>query len=66
MVKASPLPLAGLVLLSLLTVAWGLTWPAMKLGLTEIGPWTFRTVCLVTGGIGLTNATNSNRPPGPR
>ena len=25
----------------------------MKLALREIGPWTFRSVCLVTGGIGL-------------
>jgi drug/metabolite transporter (DMT)-like permease len=34
-------------------VLWGLNWPAMKLGLGEVGPWTFRTVCLLGGGLGL-------------
>lgn len=43
----------GILLLAALTVLWGANWPAMKLALTEVGPWTFRTVCLVTGGIGL-------------
>lgn len=46
-------PLTGLVLLGTLTLFWGLNWPAMKLGLAEVPPWTFRTFCLVTGGLGL-------------
>ncbi|MFQ5897010.1 MAG: DMT family transporter [Candidatus Methylomirabilia bacterium] len=46
-------PLTGIVLLGALTLLWGVNWPAMKLGLSEVEPWTFRTLCLVTGGTGL-------------
>lgn len=46
-------PLPGVLLLGALTVLWGSNWPAMKLALREIDPWTFRTVCLVVGGGGL-------------
>jgi len=30
------------------TVLWGLNWPAMKVAVTAIDPWTFRTMVLVT------------------
>jgi drug/metabolite transporter (DMT)-like permease len=43
----------GLVLLALVTVAWGLSWPAIKVVLTEVPPLTFRAICLVVGGAGL-------------
>jgi drug/metabolite transporter (DMT)-like permease len=46
-------PLGGLVLLGALTVLWGSNWPAMKIALRELDPWTFRTVCLLVGGAGL-------------
>jgi len=46
-------PLTGIVLLGALTVLWGGNWPAMKLGLSDVGPWTFRAFCLLTGGMGL-------------
>ena len=46
-------PLGGLLLLGALTFLWGGNWPAMKLALRELDPWTFRTVCLVVGGGGL-------------
>jgi drug/metabolite transporter (DMT)-like permease len=46
-------PLGGLLLLGALTVLWGGNWPAMKLALREIDPWTFRTTCLLVGGGGL-------------
>ena len=46
-------PLGGLVLLGALTVLWGSNWPAMKLALRELDPWTFRTICLLVGGGGL-------------
>lgn len=49
----TPPPLAGLLLLGALTVFWGGNWPAMKLALRELDPWTFRTVCLLAGGGGL-------------
>src|SRR5262249_6386004 len=29
---------------------WGSNWPALKLAVREIDPWTFRTVCLLLGG----------------
>jgi len=32
-----------------LTFAWGFNWTAMKLALSEIPPWTFRTLCLGLG-----------------
>jgi drug/metabolite transporter (DMT)-like permease len=43
----------GLVLLALVTVAWGLSWPAIKVVLAEVPPLTFRAICLVTGGAGV-------------
>lgn len=43
-------PLSGILLLGLLTLCWGGNWPAMKLAVAEIPPWTFRSVCLVVGG----------------
>jgi drug/metabolite transporter (DMT)-like permease len=46
-------PLKGLLLLALLSLFWGLGWPAMKIVLSEVRPWTFRTVCLLAGGAGL-------------
>ena len=46
-------PLGGLLLLGVLTVLWGSNWPAMKLALRELDPWTFRTICLLVGGGGL-------------
>lgn len=49
----TPLPVPGVALLGALTLLWGVNWPAMKLGLSEVEPWTFRTLCLLVGGIGL-------------
>jgi drug/metabolite transporter (DMT)-like permease len=46
-------PLGGVLLLGALTVLWGSNWPAMKLALRELDPWTFRTICLLVGGGGL-------------
>lgn len=40
-------------MLALLSLFWGLGWPAMKVVLSEVRPWTFRTVCLLAGGSGL-------------
>lgn len=41
------------MLLALLSLFWGLAWPAMKIVLSEIRPWTFRAICLAAGGAGL-------------
>lgn len=43
----------GLALLALLSLLWGLGWPAMKVCLAEIRPWTFRAICLMAAGSGL-------------
>lgn len=43
----------GLWLLVLLAVFWGANWPAMKLAVAELGPWTFRVVCVYVGAAGL-------------
>jgi drug/metabolite transporter (DMT)-like permease len=45
--------LKGFLLLALLSLFWGLGWPAMKIVLNEVRPWTFRTICLLAGGSGL-------------
>jgi drug/metabolite transporter (DMT)-like permease len=52
-VERSRLSPFGLVLLALVTVAWGLSWPAIKLVLAEVPPLTFRAICLVAGGAGV-------------
>ena len=46
-------PLGGVLLLAALTVLWGSNWPAIKLAVRELDPWTFRTICLLVGGGGL-------------
>jgi len=38
-----------LVILSLLTLVWGINWPIMKLGVTDYPPLTFRAMALVMG-----------------
>jgi len=53
----------GILLLAALALLWGTNWPAMKLALNEIGPWTFRSVCLVGGGIGLLTIARAGGHP---
>jgi drug/metabolite transporter (DMT)-like permease len=43
------LPRGGIVLVLLLAVIWGMNWPAIRVSVVEISPWTFRTICLVVG-----------------
>jgi drug/metabolite transporter (DMT)-like permease len=49
----APIPAAGLALLGLLTVFWGINFPFMKLALGGFDPWVFRVVCLGVGAAGL-------------
>ena len=51
--RADQLPPGGIWLLAALTLTWGANWPAMKLSLAEVEPWTFRTACLLVGAFGL-------------
>ena len=43
----------GLILLALITLFWGVNWPAIKLSVNEVPVWTFRTICLLAGAAGL-------------
>jgi len=49
----STLPITGLLLLAGLSFVWGVNWPVMKIAMSEIPIWWFRTFCLIIGGIGL-------------
>ena len=48
---AGPFPRVGLILLVVATLGWGTSWPAMKIALNEIPPWTFRAVAMFGGGL---------------
>ena len=43
---------AGLLLLAVLTVLWGVNWPVMKRAVAEVPVWTFRSICLFGAGAG--------------
>ncbi len=45
------LPRLGLVLLVLITLGWGIAWPAMKIVLNEMSPWTFRATTIPLAGL---------------
>lgn len=49
--SASPFAMSrrDLGLLALLTVTWGMNWPVMKLGVTDLEPMTFRAVSIALG-----------------
>ena len=55
------LPKIGFVLLAMIAFFWGVGWPMMKIALSEIGPWTFRSFCLVFGGLGVFAIAKANR-----
>ena len=41
--------LRSLALITLLTLAWGMNWPVMKIGVSELPPLWFRSIALVLG-----------------
>ena len=47
------LPRQGFFLLASLALFWGTNWPAMKLAVQDMDPWTFRAICFVAGAGGL-------------
>lgn len=51
--SASVISLSTFGLLALLTFFWGVNWPIMKIALNEIPVFTFRTLCLGGGALGL-------------
>lgn len=46
-------PLFAVLLLAFLAVFWGLNWPVMKIGLSEVSPWVFRGCASICGALGL-------------
>jgi len=49
--------------LAALTLAWGFNWTAMKVSLSEIPPWSFRTLCLGLGSTVLFAVLRLGRQP---
>lgn len=49
--------------LAALTFAWGFNWTAMKVALSEVPPWTFRTLCLGAGSAVLFAALRAGGQP---
>jgi drug/metabolite transporter (DMT)-like permease len=43
-----------------LTLFWGFNWPMMKLALTELPVWSFRTLCIAAGAVGLFSIARTN------
>ena len=50
-------------MLAALTFAWGFNWTALKVALSEVPPWTFRSLCLALGGAVLFAALRAGRQP---
>ena len=49
--EADHLPARLWWLLAALSLAWGFNWTALKLALSEVPPWTFRSICLGVGSL---------------
>jgi drug/metabolite transporter (DMT)-like permease len=49
--------------LAALTVAWGFNWTALKVALSEVPPWTFRSLCLGLGSAVLFAALRAGGQP---
>lgn len=47
------MPAVGFVMLASLGLFWGLNWPGMKIALSEITVWWFRSMSVFVGGVGL-------------
>ena len=50
-------------MLAALTFAWGFNWTALKVALSEVPPWTFRSLCLGLGSAVLFAALRAGGQP---
>jgi len=50
---AIPHSRAGLILLASITILWGFNWPVLKIAVTELPVFTFRSISLMIGVIGM-------------
>ncbi len=57
---------SGPWLLAGITLFWGLNFVAVKYSVEEVPIWTFRTICLLVGGIGLLGIAKARGPQPPR
>ena len=57
----SPARWLGPVLIVALSFIWGINWPAIRVTVQEIDPWTFRAVCMVAGSAMLFGASLARR-----
>lgn len=46
-------PFSRILLVVVLAVIWGLNWPAIRVAVLEISPWSFRAICLTAGTVTL-------------
>jgi drug/metabolite transporter (DMT)-like permease len=56
-------PVIGFALIALLALVWGSNWPAIRVAVLEIPPWTFRTICLAVGSATLFAVLIARRRP---
>jgi len=58
-----PTSITPILLLTSLSLFWGLNWPGMKIILSEMTVWWFRALCLIVGGciLMLISALSGNR-----
>lgn len=51
--RSDRVPATAILLIIAISLLWGLNWPAMKLVVGELSPWTFRVVCVAVAGVSL-------------
>ena len=59
----SSIPRGNLLLIALITLVWGFNWPIMKTVLREFPPFTFRSLCMAAGAVGLFAIAKFNKLP---
>ncbi len=53
----------GPLLIILLAFVWGVNWPAIRVAVLEVEPWTYRAICLVCGSLMLFGVSIAQRAP---
>ena len=53
----------GPFLIIVLAFVWGLNWPAIRVAVMEVDPWSFRAICMVTGSFFLFGVALAQRAP---
>ena len=55
--------MANLALLDVLALGWGANWPILKIGITEVSPWVFRSLTFLPSGMLLLALARLNGHP---